>query len=190
MPSAVVLSVVCLHWRWRLWMPMNLSENVNMTTIEQMWLFSAGGRPGTKFYIRSPIMKSNLLFPRGEKNLMISPFQGESLRKILYQAYHMLKKVKSAQMSTCWHFQICRVLSPNKKLGRWFSCKLLYSKKKNRRKRQQISRQIWVNLGHKKHKNIFSEQPKSVNRKNKKSTDEQTEMQKIWFSGTLYWVWS
>ncbi len=30
--------------------------------------------------------------------------QGKSLRKFLYQAYHMLKKVKSAQMSTCRTF--------------------------------------------------------------------------------------
>jgi hypothetical protein len=30
-----------------------------------------------------------------------SDSQGEGLHKILYQAYHMLKKVKYAQMSTC-----------------------------------------------------------------------------------------
>ncbi len=31
----------------------------------------------------------------------VSDSQGEGLRKILYQAYHMLKKVKSVNMSTC-----------------------------------------------------------------------------------------
>ncbi len=39
-----------------------------------------------------------------------SDSHGEGLRKILYQAYHMLKKVKS--VSTCRHFQICRVFPP------------------------------------------------------------------------------
>ncbi len=29
--------------------------------------------------------------------------------------YHLLKKVKYAQMSTCWHFQIFRVFLPKKK---------------------------------------------------------------------------
>jgi hypothetical protein len=60
----------------------------------------------------------------------------ESLRKILYQAYHLLKKVKSAEMSTCEHFQICLVFPPEKKL--------------------------------------------------KNTTDEQTDRQQIWFTGTLY----
>jgi hypothetical protein len=41
-----------------------------------------------------------------------SDSHGEGLRKILYHAYHMLKKVKYAQMSTCRHFQICRVIPP------------------------------------------------------------------------------
>jgi hypothetical protein len=45
-----------------------------------------------------------------------SDSQGESLRKKLYQAYHMLQKVKSVDMSTCRHFQICRVFPPEKKL--------------------------------------------------------------------------
>ncbi len=41
-----------------------------------------------------------------------SDSHGEGLRKILYQAYHMLKKVKSVNMLTCQHFQICRVFPP------------------------------------------------------------------------------
>jgi hypothetical protein len=50
----------------------------------------------------------------------------------------MLKKVKSAEMSTCRHFQICRVFLPENK--------------------------------------------------NKNMTDEQTDRQQIWLSGTLYCV--
>ena len=45
--------------------------------------------------------------------------QGESLRKFLFQAYHMLKKVKSAQMLSCQYFHICRVFPPHKKHDRW-----------------------------------------------------------------------
>ncbi len=41
-----------------------------------------------------------------------SDSHGEGLCKILYQAYHMLKKIKSVNMLTCWHFQICRVFPP------------------------------------------------------------------------------
>jgi hypothetical protein len=41
-----------------------------------------------------------------------SDSHGEGLRKIVYQAYHMLKKVKSVDMSTCQHFQICHVFPP------------------------------------------------------------------------------
>jgi hypothetical protein len=37
---------------------------------------------------------------------------GEGLRKILYQAYHMLKEVKSVDKLTCQNFQICRVFLP------------------------------------------------------------------------------
>jgi hypothetical protein len=33
----------------------------------------------------------------------------------LYQAYHMLKKVKSAQMSACPNLSVCRVFPPNQK---------------------------------------------------------------------------
>ena len=88
-------------------------ENVDMSTIKQIWLFLAGGRPGTKFYVGI----STLNFFPGIKHLMISPFQTESLHKILYQAYHLLKKVKSAQILTWQHFQICRVSPPNKKLN-------------------------------------------------------------------------
>ena len=40
--------------------------------------------------------------------------QGENLRKFLYQAYHMLKKVKSAQMLT-WRIFISVVFSRHKK---------------------------------------------------------------------------
>ena len=41
--------------------------------------------------------------------------QGQNLRKILYQAYHMLKKVKSAQMSACPNLSVGRVFPPNQK---------------------------------------------------------------------------
>ncbi len=45
-----------------------------------------------------------------------SDSRGESLRKILYQAYHLLKKVKSAQLLTCRYFHICHVFLPKQKL--------------------------------------------------------------------------
>jgi hypothetical protein len=41
-----------------------------------------------------------------------SDSHAEGLRKFLYQAYHMLKKVKSVIILTCQHFQICRVFLP------------------------------------------------------------------------------
>jgi len=40
--------------------------------------------------------------------------QRQSLRKILYQAYHMLKKVKSAQMSACPNLSVGCVFPPTK----------------------------------------------------------------------------
>ncbi len=40
-----------------------------------------------------------------------SDSQGEGLWKILYQAYHMLKKVKYAQMKTCQHFSFSNLSS-------------------------------------------------------------------------------
>ena len=33
----------------------DIFENVDMSTIEQIWHFSACGRPGTKFYVGSPL---------------------------------------------------------------------------------------------------------------------------------------
>jgi len=44
--------------------------------------------------------------------------QRQSLRKILYQAYHMLKKVKSAQMSACPNLSVGHVFPPTKKHDR------------------------------------------------------------------------
>ncbi len=42
-----------------------------------------------------------------------SDSHGEGLRKILFQANHMLKKVESVNMSsTCGHFQICHGFPP------------------------------------------------------------------------------
>jgi hypothetical protein len=48
-------------------------ENVDMSTIEKIWLFSGGGRPGKKIYVGSPLGNLNpLSSPRIEK-LMIPP---------------------------------------------------------------------------------------------------------------------
>ena len=55
--------------------------------------------------------------PRGRRQSG-SDSQGKSLRKILYQAYHMLKKVKSAQKSACPNLSVCRVFPPTKKHDR------------------------------------------------------------------------
>jgi len=46
-----------------------------------------------------------------------SDSQGESLRKILYQ-YHLLKKVKFAESTSCHKFQICRLFPPNRKINK------------------------------------------------------------------------
>ncbi len=79
-------------------------ENVSMSTFEQIWLFSACGRLGTKFYVGSPLGrgKSWDFFLLGEIEGWISWW--ESVCKILYQVYHQLKKVTSAQLLSCWHF--------------------------------------------------------------------------------------
>jgi hypothetical protein len=55
-----------------------------------------------------------IVFILGEAMIESSDSQGEGLRKILYQAYHMLKKVKSVNMLTCRHFEICHVFPPEK----------------------------------------------------------------------------
>jgi hypothetical protein len=93
----------------------------------------------------------------------------------LYQAYHLLKKIKSAQMSTCRHFSNLSCFS---------------AKQKTRQtSRQTVSRFgfFWDTL-------ICSNVDMSTffksvvcSRQTKNSTDEQTDSQQIWFSGTLYW---
>jgi hypothetical protein len=114
-------------------------ENVDMSTnIEHIWLFLAGGRPGTKFYVVSPIRNLNTLSSPRIKNLIISPFQWESLHKILYQAFDMLNKSQISSNDDMLTFSNLSCIPAKTKLT--YDSHLIYFIPP---KQQQTSRQIW-----------------------------------------------